>query len=284
MESSATLENNFDKLNELWNDNSGSNESILVDKSCIHRNIIVEGCNRVCEECGIILTKDFSYEKEWRYYGIADTKHNNDPNRCNFRKIIDKTIDKDLEKFGINAKVVTSSNEIYDLVTKKKIFRGNTRKGIIFACVYHAYIANNIPISCEQLITILEINQKIALKGLKFVNLNLPLNSDIRKNEIDIKHLISEIMKQFNANNVQIKEIIDLYSVIENKSSLLNRSRPQSVASGIVRYYIFKNNPDFSLEYFKQKVKLSDLTLSRIVKEIETIIQKNDLNNKNIKI
>jgi transcription initiation factor TFIIIB Brf1 subunit/transcription initiation factor TFIIB len=281
METSTTLENNFDKLNELWNDNTGSNESILVDKSCNHRNIVIQGCNRVCEECGIILTKDFSYEKEWRYYGIADTKHNNDPNRCNFRKIIDKTIDKDLEKFGINAKVVTSSNEIYDLVTKKKIFRGNTRKGIIFACVYHAYIANNIPISCEQLITILEINQKIALKGLKFVNLNLPLNSDIRKNEIDIKHLISEIMKQFNANNVQIKEIIDLYCVIENKSSLLNRSRPQSVASGIVRYYIFKNNPDFSLEYFKQKVKLSDLTLSRIVKEIETIIQKNDLKNNN---
>ena len=274
--SSFILQSDFDKLSELWNKNTNNNENNLEEKSCLHRNVAVQGCNRVCKDCGIILTKDFSYEKEWRYYGIADTKHSNDPNRCNFRKVSDKSIEKELEKYGINAKIVNTANEIYDVVTKQKIFRGNTRKGIIFACVYHAYIANNIPTSCEQLITVFEINQKIALKGLKFVNLNLPLNSDIRKNEIDTKHLISEIMKQFNANKVQISEILDLYNFIENKSSLLNRSRPQSVASGIVRYYIFKNNPDFSHEYFKQKVKLSDLTLSRIVKEIETIVHRSE--------
>lgn len=268
------LENDFEKLSELWNKSTSNGETDLEDKSCQHRNVAVQGCNRVCKDCGIILTKDFTYEKEWRYYGIADTKHSNDPNRCNFRKMTEKNIEKDLEKYGINAKIVSSANEIYDVVTKQKIFRGNTRKGIIFACVYHAYIANNIPTSCEQLINVFEINQKIALKGLKFVNLNLPLNSEIRKNEIDTKHLISEIMKQFNANSAQINEILSLYNYIENKSSLLNRSRPQSVASGIVRYYIFKNNPEFSHEYFKQKVKLSDLTLSRIVKEIETIVHK----------
>ena len=33
-----------------------------------------------------------------------------------------------------------------------------------------------------------------------------------------------------------------------------------------------KKNPDYSIDFFKEKIKLSELTLTRIVREIETII------------
>ena len=270
-------EKDFKRLNELLKHEDTvekEQEKINVECKSNHENIMVRGVNQVCMDCGVILNKNYTFEKEWRYYGYTDTKHSNDPNRCNIRKIDEKSIRKDIDKYGISPKIINVANDIYEKVTNNKIFRGNTRKGIIFACVYHAYSLQSNPQSCAHLIKIFEINQKIALKGLKFVNLNSPLDSTIHTKEaIDTKHLIQEILKEFNATEIQIKEAYLLYDQIENRSSLLNRSRPQSVASGLVQYYIQKKNPEFSMEYFRKKVKLSELTLTRITKEIETILK-----------
>lgn len=262
---------NFEKLKNLVTEKE---ENIDKKVCCEHQKIILQGMNSVCEDCGMIVSKNFSYEREWRYYGSNDTRHNSDPNRCNLRKVEDKGIFKDVEKYQINPKIINTANEIYEKVTNHKIYRGNTRKGIVFACVYHAYNLNNTPQSCKNLINVFDMEQKIALKGLKFVNLNLPLKSTIRSDNSsnEVHHLIQEIMNQFNASELQIKDVTELHQHLMNRSSLLNRSRPQSVAYGLVCYYIMKKNPDYSLDFFKEKIKLSELTLSRIVREIETII------------
>ena len=262
----------FELLNSLAKDGE---DKVKKPVECEHRNVITERIqDRVCVDCGQILSKNFTYEREWRYYGTTDTKHMNDPNRCSLRKQDEKGIFKDLEKYKINKKIVFTANDIYNHVTQQKIFRGNTRRGIIFACVYHAYNLNQLPQSCKNLIQIFDIEQKIALKGLKFVNLNLPLDSDLRQlnTSNNVEHLIREIMTEFHASKSQVDEVLRLYQHIQDKSSLLNRSRPQSVACGLIRYYILKKNPEYSIDYFREKIKLSDLTLSRIVKEIETIL------------
>jgi hypothetical protein len=80
-------------------------------------------------------------------------------------------------------------------------------------------------------------------------------------------------MNKFGATEKQIENVIELYEMIKNKSILLNRSRPQSVACGIVRYYILKKNPDISIDYYKSKVNLSELTINKIVKEISRILE-----------
>ena len=277
IDKSQMCEKDFKRLNELLKEEDGTQtklETINVECKSNHENVMVRGSNHICIDCGMILNKNYTFEKEWRYYGYTDTKHSNDPNRCNIRKLDEKSIRKDVDKYGISPKIVNVANDIYEKVTNNKIFRGNTRKGIIFACIYHAYSLQNNPQSCAHLIKIFEINQKVALKGLKFVNLNSPLDSKIHTKEtINTKHLIQEILKEFNANETQIKEAYDLYELIENRSSLLNRSRPQSVASGVVQYYISQKNPEFSMDYFRKKVKLSELTLTRITKEIETILK-----------
>jgi transcription initiation factor TFIIIB Brf1 subunit/transcription initiation factor TFIIB len=141
-----------------------------VKEECLHKNIILENVTKICTECGVVIDKDLSYDKEWRYYGMMDTKHSSDPNRCNIRKCEDKSIFKDVEKMGFSDKIVSFANGIYEQVTHSKIFRGNTRKGIIFACIFHSYKCFDNPQSCEHLIEIFEINRKIALKGLNCDN------------------------------------------------------------------------------------------------------------------
>jgi hypothetical protein len=61
-------------------------------EECLHKNIILENVTKICTECGVVIDKDLSYDKEWRYYGQADNKRLSDPNRVHLRKIEDKNI------------------------------------------------------------------------------------------------------------------------------------------------------------------------------------------------
>lgn len=265
----------FKDLHEMM---GNKNDPVEVEKNsrdCGHANLVMEGVSTICTDCGMMMNKELSFEKEWRYYGMMDTKHSSDPNRCNMRRSEDKTIYKDVEKLGFSDKIVSSANVIYEQVTQHRIFRGNTRKGIIFACIFHAYKSNENPQSCERLIEIFEIDRKVALKGLKFVNLNAPKDSPFRNFQISTEHLIQEIMQKFHATEHHVEEVLNIYQYIRDKSSLLNRSRPQSVACGLVRFYIARKNPDISMEYFRTKIHLSELTISRIVKEIGRILENN---------
>lgn len=239
---------------------------------CEHEKIVIEGQNQVCVGCGMTMERDINYNKEWRYYGSSDTRHNGDPNRCNMRKPEEKTIMKDIEKLGFTDKIVQQANCIYQQTTQGHIFRGNTRKGIIFACVYHACKLNNTPQSCEQLMDIFQLDRKIALKGIKFINLHIAKESPLRHISIDTEHLIIEIMNKFYASEDHMKEVLEIYHKIKDSTSLLKRSRPHSVASGIVRYYIMQKNTSISMEFFKNKVQLSEMTIVRIVKEISKLL------------
>lgn len=242
-------------------------------KLCLHEMVMNEGNQKICEECGQILNREeMMFEKEWRYYGMMDTRHTKDPNRCHARRNEEKVIFKDVEKLGFSEKIILLANEIYEQVTQGRIYRANSRKGIIFACVFHAYKISGIPQSCEQLIDIFGMDRKIGLKGLKFVNLHAPKNAMFRQYQISTENLIDEIMEKFHASEQQKQEAISIYQRIKNKSSLINRSRPQSVACGVVRYYINQKNKDISMEYFQSRVKLSEITIQRLVHEIERLL------------
>ena len=260
----------FEKaLNQIDN-----NKTITQKQKCKHVNINKENNIITCVDCGIELKSNtINYEKEWRYYGASDTRHNSDPNRCHIRKTEEKSIIKDVKQMRFSDKIVTQANELYQQVTKGKIYRGNSRKAIVFACIFHAYKLQGNPQSCEQLIKIFNLDKKIGLKGLKHVNLNAPKNSKIRTTYITPENLIYETMNKFNATDSQKQEVVELYNKIKNKSSILNRSRPQSVASGLIRYYILANDKGITMKDFMSKVNLSELTINRIVKEISRILE-----------
>ena len=266
----------LDAIIEQHEDQDGENSEHFKNKheSCeiCEHSFIVIGSNTVCEICGIEQPREIDNGKEWRYYGASDTRHSGDPSRCHMRKIDERTINKDVEGMGFSDIIVDKANSIYDIVANGKIYRGNSRKAIIFACIFHAYKISEDPQSCDNLIDVFNLERKVALRGLKQVNLKVPKESDIKTKYITPEHLILDIMAKFDATQSQKNDVIVIYNNIKNKSSILNRSRPQSVASGIVRYYILVNHKEISMEEFRSKVKLSELTINRIVKEISKLL------------
>lgn len=263
----------FDLFDNACEDVSPSCDVSTLDDECTHDNIITDNGVKMCSDCGIELVRDIIFEKDWRYYGSADTKHSTDPTRCHARKEDDRIVYKDVLSFGFSNKIVSLANDIYTQVTNGKIYRGNSRKAIIFACIFHAYKISGQPQSCETLRNIFSLDRKVGLKGLKLVNNHAPKDSKIRTTYITPLNLVEDIMNKFNATPAQKTEIVALYEKIKNKSSIINRSRPQSVGAGLIYYYHCKHNNNINIKDFIAKVGLSELTINKIAKEIAKILE-----------
>ena len=59
---------------------------------------------------------------------------------------------------------------------------------------------------------------------------------------------------------------------IKDKSIKINRARPQSIAAGITYYWICQKDKKISISEFMEKVGLSELTITRIAKEITELL------------
>lgn len=117
---------------------------------CLHLNVTNEKGVIECIDCGEEISKKIQHTKEWRYYGQSDSRHTSDPNRVQQRKLEERNIYKDVENMGFSDKIISEANTIYFQVTQGKIFRGNSRKAIVFACIFHSYKLSGKPQSHEK--------------------------------------------------------------------------------------------------------------------------------------
>ena len=267
------------KNDESVEENKESPKVVYTDAiySCDHEETINEGGLITCSYCGEQIKREIMNEKEWRYYGSTDNKRTSDPNRVHSRKIEEKTISKDVENMGLSEPIIIKAEQIYLEVTKGEIYRGQSRKAIVFACIFLSYKLSGNYQPPESLIKLFGLSRKNALKGLKIVTVNAPKYLILNTSVISITpvHIINDIMDKFRSSSEQKEEVIKLYNRIKNKSSKLNRARPQSVAASLIYYWTQKNNIDINLKDFAKKVDLSELTIDKNTKEITIILNSN---------
>lgn len=258
--------------------------TICETNNCMHNDIIIENGITSCLECGEQIQKTITHEKEWRFYGQTDGKRASDPNRVQIRKSEDKNINKDVENMGFSETIVSKANDIYNEVTKGQIFRGDSsRKAIVFACIYHAYKMDGKCQTPKNLMETFGLNKKISLKGLKIVNVNISKSSPIHTTTLTAIHHINDLMDKFSATTCQKDEVIELYNLTKNRSSKLNRSRPQSYGASLIYYWICNKKMDISLKKFAEKADLSELTINKNAKEVALVLGNNIFDKKSKK-
>lgn len=191
--------------------------------------------------------------------------------RCFARKVADKSIFKDIDNLDIPKEIVHDANVLYTHVTKGKTCRAKNRQGLIFACVFYAYQHSNKPQSLDQLNVKFNLPAKVISKGVKQVGLVLA-GINMKHTYITAKDLIPDIMSRLNAGLKQVSEVQKLFDRIDGKSVVLNRSKPRSVACGVVYYYIKHTNRTIPIDQFAKKVELSELTIEKVMKEIDSIV------------
>ena len=281
-----TLAVNFSQRRALLDESVCGDTQYLQQENCncIHENTMVDNGVTHCMDCGEEVSRDISQDKEWRFYGHGDSVHCSDPNRCQIRKKEERNIYKDVEGKGFSQKIINTANNIYSEVTKKKkknkddpdvyqIYRGTSRKAIVFACIFSAYKLHGMPETWEELSKVFKLDRKDCSTGIKHISKFAPKKSPLRTTYITPIDLVDSIMDKFDATKDQKLEVINIYKQIENSSYKLNQSRPKSVACSLVYFWIKKTGKDMSIKDFTDNVQLSEITVDKLSKEIERVIE-----------
>ena len=245
----------------------------LSTEECVHTCTEIVDGSEVCVECGIC-TETLTFDKEWRYYGSLDNKNSKDPSRCHKRKKDQRTIHKDVEKYNIPEAIVESSNVKYQVIVKDQIYRGDRRLSIIVACLFYAYMEHGVPRTAERIGKIFKLSKKKVSEGISIYHTFFPDSLDIYLTPHD---LLRGIMIDVGINMSHFRRINNLCVYLQNKSSILNRSSPQSVAAAIVYLHLcllpqYKESVGLTKIKFSKLVGLSDITIGRLAKNAAEMI------------
>lgn len=240
---------------------------------CKHLNITSLEVD-ICTDCGMVLSHEISTEAEWRYYGSEDTRHASDPSRVHLRKNEHKNIFKDLEKYPLPQTIKEKMNERYIKITNGDILRGDSRIGMIFACAFYIYKESKSIKTADELLEIIKISKKCMSKGLEnyVKRTNKQGTRVLVRTYTNASDFIPDIMEKFYSQRSHINAVKELYLKIKNKSSVLNASKPQSVACSLVYYYLCSINIQIKCKDFARTVGVSDMTISKLSKTISSIL------------
>ena len=212
------------------------------------------------------------------------------------RKKEQKSILKDLQKFNFPVDVKEKANQLFIEKVGDQTIRGNPRMAVIFACLEEAHELLGIRIDPKEIAKKLGIKKKNMSQGILLVSAvySQKPESKIRGVEASRRptelvestkkedigqlqpmHLIPELLIRIS-EKVEIKdhlnsirdEIEEVYDRVIKKSSVLNRSQPQSVAAGLIYYYLEKNKIKIPKKEFEEIAGMSHVTILKMSKEI----------------
>lgn len=237
---------------------------------CLHTEFINIDTYVICTQCGIEIKAPSIYN------GITTsvTEFHNSSYRN--RKSNDRNIFSDLESLDICERIKHNANEIYNNICSN-LHRGIRRKAIIFGCVFSAYIQDGRPRNCTELIKLFDIDKCSAMQGLKYIHTH---TLDHNKKDRCVLHttpqdVIKQYLQLFYSSSEIEHEVLLFYDYLRQRSSLFNRSGPQTVASGILWYWIKEHKIEITLNEFKIRTgQQSSHTITRITREIEKICSK----------
>jgi transcription initiation factor TFIIIB Brf1 subunit/transcription initiation factor TFIIB len=176
---------------------------------------------------------------------------------------------KEIQRLNLPPEIKFRSEEIYKQYFNKKVHRKSCRTAILFACLYQSYKEMKEVKEPQYIGEIIGANQKEMRKGMKFYYMNRP-ELDYVINAIDLIPHVLEKSKTFISDT---SEIENLFHYIKERSEMISRSNPYSVACSLVYYVLVKNNKITNKESFCEQVGRCPMTIMKIFKEIEILIE-----------
>jgi transcription initiation factor TFIIIB Brf1 subunit/transcription initiation factor TFIIB len=261
----------------------GSNVPIFVDKStkekqkCNHENNY-EGDNGlyICKDCNEEI-EIFNFEPEWRYYQGSDNSSSKDPARCHRGRPTGKSLSKMFEELKIDIldAIKTQVESKYNKVVGTNTVRGKGRKSIVAACLFYTYRDFGEYRTSDYVRNLFKLTKKNMSDGLSDYYKCFP---EARIEHTTPENLLRWIFTLTGLNKSHYRKVVQISRYLENSSRLLERSSPQSVASAIVYFYLclfpqHKFELGLTKNKFAEKALLSDITVTKLVREAATISQ-----------
>jgi transcription initiation factor TFIIIB Brf1 subunit/transcription initiation factor TFIIB len=276
--------NSFDsELLEFFDDQTVYNaiKSKIIDtpgiEECVHPNSFQEDGIFICKECGCEVEK-LDFQPEWRYYGASDNRLSKDPSRCHRTK---ENTKGGIEKVFQDAKLVhiplairKTTEDKYKTIVGNNTVRGSGRKSIVAACLMYTLREEGDIRTCDEIRGLFGLTRQEISSGLSEYH---AIFKEDRTKSIKPADLIRRILHLTKIGISHYKPILRIAKSLDKVDPILNRSSPQSVASAIVYLYLcltpeLKEEMGYTKTKFAQKVSLSDITITKLVKRVTELL------------
>lgn len=175
---------------------------------------------------------------------------------------------------GLPSIIINEAKSIYKIVSSTKISRGANREGIIAACVYFACKACDVPRSSKEVAEMFHITGTVMTKGVKKCQEIIHMNKSNRKRLTNTQSIKPEDFIERFCNKLKIEEdgvsIIARLCEISLKNNIISENTPPSIAAGCIFYYIKKNNIDISKKQISEICIISEVTINKCCKKLES--------------
>lgn len=260
-------------------------ESEQAVQECPHEICFEADGTNICKSCGCEVEK-LDFQPEWRYYGASDNRTSRDPSRCHRTK---ESTRGGIEKVFQDAKLMylpqatrKKAEEKYKKIVGQETVRGRKRKSIVAACLLYTFRDEG------DIRTSDEVRKMFGgATGNRDVLTKQEMSDGLRRYHSVFKgdrtqcikpsDLIRRTMNLTKIPFGHYKYILRIAKCLDGVDPVLNRSSPQSVACAIVYMYLcfnldLKASLGLTKTKFAKEVKLSDITISKLVKKSAEIL------------
>ena len=180
------------------------------------------------------------------------------------------TISQKCEASELPKCIIEESKMLYKSISNKKISRGNNRKGLIAATVYHACKSKNVPRSTKEIAKVFDIRIPVMTKGIKqFYH----LYNSIHKKQISSKAPTRPVdfIERFISLLDLPDKVCELSKTIAIKSfekKLTYKNTPPSIAVGCIYLSCQLLNNSINKKVISQKCNISEVTINKCYKKL----------------
>ena len=172
---------------------------------------------------------------------------------------------------GIPKIIIERAKELYSIVKKVNISRGDNREGLIAACVWFACKDLDVPRSSKEIASIFNIKLQDMTRGIKFFRENWRLaNKHNDKITLDSSNPINFIERYCSPLGVskEIKHIAEFISVKAIINMLVDDNTAPSIAAGSIYLACYLCNVGINKSTVATSCKISAVTISKCFKKL----------------
>lgn len=253
----------FDRALQLLtpkpNDDDEHTQEICVDgENCAHQEICEDSGKKICLECGRLLEENFISTYP---FSAAGLKKRRKQEASSVYSDIPMYIQQDIKDMTI---------AIYERITKKsnKVVRNTLKKAIIMASLHRAAAITGNSISYYDLLDMFLLKQHEANKGFAVLSSNIPKDSQFiiefnqaREERININAKLNKIGI---TNKSMFVRVMNVFTIVKEKSYIINASQPNSVICGCIYFWIVYSKIEKTSEEFSKIMGISKMTLLKV--------------------
>lgn len=268
-------------------------------KYCLECNTIIEDRDSMCNNCGLIITKEQEYssyyfEEPIKYKPSYSSYSNNRimkmqewmmwSNEEKNEYKLNKYIKELCEKLQVNENIV---NDVFNLVSRvmKAIKNGcdgpkrsKVKDGIIIICIYYISKGTSLVYSYIDLAKKMNMNMKYISKADKLLmelitsnklNLSKELMDNFLKTEDPIDYVTKIIDKyELKINEKIINQVTELINICQDNDILLDHT-PLSLGVSCFYYILNINNIQINAKMFSELYDLSMVTILKTFNQLK---------------